>query len=279
LQQRLKELGYPMKLVIYIMLFIATIIGMKYVAETRLPSGGRPPYLFLIWNTFLAWIPLGLAVMIDLVSLLHSRSVRRGLYLIVGLLWLFFYPNAAYLITDLLHPFVRYPTQSSHFWEDISFWNHLNTVFFTAIIGLALGSLALASVHQLVRRAYGSFVGWCFAIAVLLLSSFGVYLGRFIRWNSWDILRSPFIVLRETAKYFMQIDNLRHALGFCKWVFLITAFCYLLLYLFGRLGSSMASIERERERRHEAAAKHAATAENEISRIGERTATAAKNRV
>ena len=76
----------------------------------------------------------------------------------------------------------------------------------------------------------------------------------------------------------MQIDNLRHAFGFCKWVFLITAFCYLLLYLFGRLGSSMASIEREREHGHEAA-KPAAAAENEISRIGERTATAAKNRV
>ncbi|HEY4389944.1 MAG TPA: DUF1361 domain-containing protein [Paenibacillus sp.] len=279
MQQRFKELGYPMKLIIYIMLFIATIIGMRYVAETRLPDGGRPPYLFLIWNTFLAWIPLGLAVVLDLVSLFESRSLRRSLYLIVGMLWLFFYPNAAYLITDMLHPFVRYPTQSSRFWEDISFWNHLNTVFFTAIIGLALGSLALASVHQLVRRAYGSFIGWGFAIVVLLLSSFGIYLGRFIRWNSWDILRSPMTVLRETVKYFLQIENLRHAIGFCKWIFLITAFCYLLLYLFGRLGSSMTAIERERERGYEAAAKHEATTEEGISCIGDQTVAAAKNRV
>lgn len=277
MQRRLQELGYPMKLVIYLILLIATVIGLKYAVELKSPGGGKPPYLFLIWNTFLAWIPLGLALILDLISLLGSRIARGGLYLTVGAVWLFFYPNAAYLITDLLHPFIGYPTDSHRFWEAIPFWNHLNTVLFIAILGLALGSLSLASVHQLVRRAYGSFIGWCFAISVLLLSSFGIYLGRFIRWNSWDILRSPLTILRETVNYFTDVDNMQHAIGFCKWIFLITAFSYLLLYLFGKLGSNMASIHKERE--YETAAKHSAAAESEVSRIGKRAAAAAKNRI
>lgn len=234
--QRWKNLGYPDKWILYVILFIFTMIGMKYVISTRLPEGGRPPYLFLIWNSFLAWIPLGLAVLLDLISLLTSRTAKLALSVPAGLLWLFFYPNAAYLITDLLHPFNRYPIAAgTRFWEDISFWDHLFTLLFTGLLGLALASVSLASVHQLVRKAAGRLVGWAFAVTVLLLSSFGIYLGRFIRWNSWDLLRHPGFVLRETAAYFTDAANVEHALAFCKWIFLITLFCYVVLYGYGRV--------------------------------------------
>lgn len=236
MQQRFKELGYPAKMYLFIILFIGTVIGMKYAVSTRLPDGGRPPYLFLIWNTFLAWIPIGLAIVLDLISLISSRTVKLGLYLPVGLLWLFFYPNAAYLITDLLHPFNQYPIAAgSKFWLEISFWDHLFTLFFVGLLGLALASVSLASVHHLVRRAWGGLIGWGFAVAVLLLSSFGIYLGRFIRWNSWDVLRHPGRILREMALYFSDTENLEHALAFCKWIFIITLFCYVVLYAFGTI--------------------------------------------
>ncbi|GJM76182.1 hypothetical protein HMSSN036_83980 [Paenibacillus macerans] len=51
MRQTFKELGYPVKLYLYIALFAASVIGMRYVVDTQLPGGGRPPYLFLIWNT------------------------------------------------------------------------------------------------------------------------------------------------------------------------------------------------------------------------------------
>lgn len=231
MRQTFKELGYPVKLYLYIALFAASVIGMRYVVDTQLPGGGRPPYLFLIWNTFLAWIPLALAIALDLISLIPSRPARWGLMLPAGLIWLFFYPNAAYLITDMLHPFNRYPIpETGKFWIDMSFWDHLFTLFFVALLGLALASVSLASVHQLVRKAWGAAAGWMFAIAVLLLSSFGIYLGRFIRWNSWDLLKSPMYVVRETADYFADPGNVSHALAFCKWIFIITLFCYVVLY-------------------------------------------------
>lgn len=236
MQYRLQQLGYPVKLYLYAALFIGTVIGMKYVIEVRLPEGGRPPYLFLIWNTFLAWIPAGLAVILDLISLMKTRLWKSLMWLGTGAVWLFFYPNAAYMVTDLLHPFARYPVSASHrFWWDMLFWDHLFTVLLVALIGLALGSVSLGSVHGLVRRTFGRVAGWVFAIGVLLISSFGVYLGRFIRFNSWDILHHPFQLLKDIAVYFSSAENIRHAMVFCKWIFLITLFFYVIMYMFGTL--------------------------------------------
>ncbi|SMF41364.1 Uncharacterized membrane protein [Paenibacillus barengoltzii] len=234
--QRWRMLGYPEKWILYAVLFMFTVIGMKYVISTRLPDGGRPPYLFLIWNVFLAWIPLGLAVLLDVIHLIPSRKVKVALGVPVGLLWLFFYPNAAYLITDLLHPFNRYTIAAgTRFWEELLFWDHLLTLLFAALLGLALATVSLASVHHLVRRAGGSLAGWAFAVLVLLLSSFGIYLGRFIRWNSWDLLRHPGYVLEETLAYFTDAANVAHMVGFCKWIFLITFFCYVVHYGLARI--------------------------------------------
>lgn len=246
--QKWQQLGYPGKAYLYGFLFIITVIAMNYVVSTRLPDGGRPPYLFLIWNTFLAWIPLGLAVALDGISLLGSRTGRWLLGIPAGLMWLFFYPNAAYMITDMLHPFARYPISSQvRFWQENLFWDHLFTLFFVALLGLALGSVSLASVQRLVQRAWGYVAGWVFAVGVLLLSSFGIYLGRFIRWNSWDVLRTPKHVVKETLLYMTDSANLAHAIGFCKWIFLITLFCHVLLYGFSAVSGNALLPWKQRE--------------------------------
>ncbi len=230
----------------YLFLFIFTMIAMNYVISTRLPDGGRPPYLFLIWNTFLAWVPLGLAVVLDGISLLRSGTLKLLLGTPVGLLWLFFYPNTAYLITDMLHPFARYPINSHvRFWQDNLFWDHLFTLLFVALLGIALGCVSLASVQRLIDRAWGRIAGWVFAVVVLMLSSFGIYLGRFIRWNSWDVLRTPKRVLKETLVFLAEPANLAHVIGFCKWIFLITLFCYVLLHGFYNVSGPLAGKKQE----------------------------------
>lgn len=240
MSKTLRQLGYPEKLYIYVVLFVGTLIGMLYVTETRLPQGGRPPYLFLVWNTFLAWIPAGLALVMDGVSLLHAKRLKWLLYCITGGLWLFFYPNAAYLITDLLHPFARLDTEgTSLFWQDMLFWDHLFTVLFTAILGLMLGTISLASIHRLVEKSYGRIAGICFAAVVLGLGSFGVYLGRFFRFNSWDVLRHPLRMVTEILSYFTDMEHVAHAYSYCMWIFLITSFWYLIFCLFGAMNRRM----------------------------------------
>jgi len=131
----------------------------------------------LLWNLFLAWIPF-------LLALLAWRSSRKPyLAIALGVLWLLFFPNTLYLITDLIY--LR-PTADTPMW-----WFDLVMLFSFAFVGLALGLHSLHLMHELVIRRYAPLIGWLFIFSVSVLSSFGIYIGRFLRWNSWDVFLHP----------------------------------------------------------------------------------------
>jgi uncharacterized membrane protein len=96
--------------------------------------------------------------------------------------WLVFFPNAPYIFTDLIHLRSAY---FSHFWPD------LMLILLCAFTGLVLGFLSLYIMQSIVTRMLGRWFGWCFIVMVAGLSGFGIYLGRFLRFNSWDILLRP----------------------------------------------------------------------------------------
>lgn len=142
----------------------------------------------LVWNLFLAWIPLVLAL------LLYDRHARRaGLTTLagLGLLWLLFFPNAPYIVTDF-----KYLAQST----GEAFWFDGVLIGMAALTGLLLGFVSLYLLHAIVRRGVGSRRSWLFVLAVLGLSSFGVYLGRVLRWNSWDVFVRPGSLAGEVAE-------------------------------------------------------------------------------
>jgi len=151
-------------------------------------------YLFMIWNLFLAWIPFLISFF------LYQMRVRRGWALLVaGCAWLAFFPNAPYMLTDLIH--LGKP-KSAPIWFDsmmlVTFaWN-----------GLFLALVSLRMMQSLVRQRWGNLVSWFFALAVLVLSGFGVYLGRFERWNSWDVVTNPSSILADILR--MAADPLAH---------------------------------------------------------------------
>lgn len=143
---------------------------------------GIPTYRFLLWNLFLAWVPVFFAWLarrwrhLPLLLLLHTGF------------WLLFLPNAPYLLTDLIH---------LGRWRGISLWYDLLLLLLFAFTGLFLGFFSLSMMQDLVSDLFGWAIGWLFAAATLALSSFGVYLGRFLRWNSWDLLTHPHWLLRD----------------------------------------------------------------------------------
>jgi uncharacterized membrane protein len=142
-----------------------------------------PELWFLGWNLLLAWIPWLSA------RAIARASGRRALAALSGV-WLLFLPNAPYLVTDLVHLRPRPPVPATY---DVL----LFASFTLAGCALAWGSLEL--VHRRLVRAAGR-AGAAAAIGlVLLLSGFGVYLGRFGRWNSWDVLLRPGAVLADAA--------------------------------------------------------------------------------
>lgn len=142
-------------------------------------------HVYLLWNTFLAWIPIAL---LALPWARHQQAaVRWG---IISLAILFF-PNAPYLITDLIHLKVQ---------VGVPLWYDALLLFSFAYLGLLLGLRALAQIREILRRDYSLPVVEGVTALVFLLSGLGIYLGRVLRWNSWDALLQPKGPLKDALK-------------------------------------------------------------------------------
>jgi len=140
-------------------------------------------YGFLIWNLFLAWLPLVFALLArDGFQNATDRRRPGSKFWLYTLLWLLFLPNAPYIFTDLIHL-----TNHFHF----NFWVDLTVILSCALTGLVLGFMSLFLMQSIVTQRHGAWVGWGFVAVVVSLSSFGIYLGRFLRFNSWDIVAKP----------------------------------------------------------------------------------------
>lgn len=169
-----------------IILFLLSFAGFVMIV-VRIVITGQFSYIYLIWNLFLAWIPLILAVI-----MLYKLSVNlkwTWILTLLGLLWIVFYPNAPYMITDFIH--IRRG-------ETLLVWYDFVIFSLFIITAFIVGFLSLYLVHRIVAKVSKSnVIGWMFAIFVQLLSGFGIYLGRVKRWNSWDALFSPMFLLNE----------------------------------------------------------------------------------
>jgi len=165
----------------------------------RVVYSGSWYYAHLMWNLFLAWVPYGFSMLA--IGLYRLYPKRWWILLLPGALWLIFFPNAPYMITDFYHLKVRPPVP---LWYDIG----LITTF--ALTGCFLAIASLRTIQWLVRSYAGGVVSWLFVAIALGLSGVGVYLGRFERWNSWDLLFHPRMVLEDLAVPLLNpFDNLR----------------------------------------------------------------------
>ena len=158
---------------------LATSVALSVILVVgRVLMTGRLLFLFLIWNLFLALIPFAISTMLGIAK----GPLRARLLVPVGAAWLLFFPNAPYILTDLFHLERR---------AGVPFWYDLALILSCAWNGLMLAYASLADMQRLVQRRLGTGAGWAFATVALLLSSFGIYLGRYLRFNSWDVLANP----------------------------------------------------------------------------------------
>ncbi len=140
---------------------------------------GAPTFLFLVWNLFLAWIPYWIALSIDGV---FEKTKSKILSVTLLGLWLLFFPNAPYIITDLLHLKSRFP---------VPHWYDMMLIFSFAWTGLALGLLSLYEVQLFLEKHFKANWAWLFSTTSIALAGFGIFIGRFQRWNSWDVFTQP----------------------------------------------------------------------------------------
>jgi len=165
-----KSLSFEMLLILF-GTFIAVLIG------TRVVYTGSGRYLFLVWNLFLAGIPY----LLTRYALPATRQAA-GIWAVL-LAWLLFFPNALYIVTDLIH--LEGPGGIMPKWFDAVL------LFSASVLGLILGFASLYKVEQYLRSRYQPWVATTCIFLFLFLGSFGVYLGRFMRWNSWDVISDP----------------------------------------------------------------------------------------
>ncbi len=179
------------------LLFSALGIGLIAARALYL---GRPYFLFLVWNLFLAWVPLFFALGVERLSQperdtpeagrwgARSGNARaRGAWA-CGLAWLAFFPNAPYLVTDFVHLRARAP---------VPLWYDVAMLAVMAAAGLFLGLASLAVIHRQLSLGYGRAWAWLTVGLVCSLSGYAIYLGRFLRWNSWDLVASPSLLAQD----------------------------------------------------------------------------------
>ena len=140
-------------------------------------------YSNLAWNLFLAWLPV-------ISSFVAYNLYRRGFgfstLIVIGsaFIWLLFFPNAPYLLTDILH---LKPS-------DVPLWYDLILLVAFAWTGTFLGLVSVYLMQTVVYHMAGMLASWAFVVGTLAAGSFGIYLGRFLRWNSWDIFTNPGLI-------------------------------------------------------------------------------------
>jgi uncharacterized membrane protein len=152
---------------------------------------GKNTFLFLVWNLFLAFIPYAIT------RWLGRRSVVRPTpsFILVAAIWLVFIPNAFYIITDLFHLGDYYNDRRMPSWFDLAMilsfaWN-----------GLLLGTLSVRQMEKLIRPMLPAACTMVFIypFLIMVLNALGVYIGRYLRFNSWDILTNPFELFGDIA--------------------------------------------------------------------------------
>lgn len=158
--------------------------------------GARVRFFFLVWNLFLALVPVALALALRALSSRHTAPVLQGA-VFAG--WLAFLPNAPYLVTDLVHLEPRPP---------VPLWFDIALLASFAAAGVLLGYMSVADVEWVVSKRFGRAVGRAVALSALALCGFGIYLGRYLRWNSWDLLFSGEDIARQIGSGLL--DPLAH---------------------------------------------------------------------
>lgn len=181
--------NYPKYLKVIIIMTLVNILILiirDIVLENKM-------YDFLLWNLFLGFLPLLVAFLIDR----FYANINKYLLYFCCFIWLLFYPNSPYMISDLIHvdidrQFILYDTL---------------IIFSFAMLSLFYGFISLKLMYQVFKKISSNRLANFAIVASLLLSSLGFYMGRILRFNSWDALTHPLKVLREVWEHLFPIGN------------------------------------------------------------------------
>lgn len=177
-------------------LLIAFLIFIAGLILARIVYSGNIRYLSMCWNIFLAWIPYILSCYF---SDYQEKEKWKQLFLFAS--WLLFFPNALYIVTDLIHL-----EEATH----VPLWYDAVLLFASSFIGIMMAFVSLKKAENLMLSFLNVRTVNLLVPVILFVASFGVYLGRFQRWNSWDVLHNPFALGIDIINRFVSpVDHLK----------------------------------------------------------------------
>ncbi|PWT77366.1 MAG: hypothetical protein C5B59_04210 [Bacteroidetes bacterium] len=168
----------------------------------RILYTGRITFLSLVWNLFLACVPYLIT------RKLHANSFWKKsklIFVFLFIVWLLFIPNSFYIITDLFHLIdsVSHPV--------VPVWFSLLLIFSFAWNGLVMGILSVRQMEKMVGYLIPKLPEHLFVYPIMCLNAFGVYIGRWLRYNSWDVVANPFQLLGDALDILVHPYTYRYA--------------------------------------------------------------------
>lgn len=196
-------------------LFLLSLTGCSMIFVRRLYTG-KYSFLFLAWNLFLAWVPYLISLTMNLTLNTGMKRIKRIFIPPFFILWLVFFPNAPYMITDLIH----FNNKGSFIvWFDLIVY----AVF--VLTGIFLGFLSLYIVNRLLEKTMNRLSALAVVMSILLISSYAIYMGRFVRHNSWDAIVSPFKIYLSFAQN-INFQSIVFSFVFSVFLILVYALFY-----------------------------------------------------
>lgn len=158
-------------------------------------------YLFLVWNLLLAALPLAVSLVIS-----STDKIKNNKYLFYLALmgWLLLLPNSPYLITDFMH--FRHESF-------VPFWLDLLILGSFSICGFLFGLASMYNVYKILSQKWHKATAMLFMASTCFLSGLGIYIGRMLRYNSWDVLRHPIHLVNDVINGFIAPETILNAWG------------------------------------------------------------------
>jgi uncharacterized membrane protein len=174
---------------------------------------GKISLIYILWNILLAFVPFFISFI--LLSLSKEKKLSKIIFIIGFILWMLFIPNAPYIVTDFIH---LGEIRSVPMIYDVFL------IFSSASVGLMLGFHSFFHIEQIIKTKYSPRVTSLIMGLIMIIISFGIYLGRFMRFNSWDVFVNHTSLIKNVWKIFSQSTANTE-------VFLYTGLFFFFLYL------------------------------------------------
>ena len=171
-------------------LIMSTLFSLALMA-CRMIYAGEIMFVFLVWNLFLAYIPYELSDWMQN----QMKTKKAVLFFAIVFLWLMFIPNTFYIITDLIHLDVN---------SSVPVWYDLVLLLSFAWNGVLFGIVSVRQMEKLFEQYFNKKLGLFFILPVMILNAFGVYVGRHLRFNSWDVVANPFQLMEDVIALFIH---------------------------------------------------------------------------